>query len=57
MTKNELIDFRDQIHSEYLRRKGLGEYSVEAKAILNTMEWQLKLTNHLIEQFPKAKKK
>jgi hypothetical protein len=55
MTKNDLIDLRDQIHAEYLRRKGLGDYSVEARAILNTMEWILKLTDHLIEQTPKKK--
>lgn len=54
MTKKDLIAFRDQISTEYIRRLGLGEYSVEARAILNTMEWILKLTDHLIEQAPDA---
>ena len=57
MTKNDLIGFRELIHTEYIRRKGLGDYSVEARAILNTMEWNLKIVDHLIEQHPKDKKK
>ena len=55
MKKEDLQVLEERLTSEVQRRRQLGGYSTEAEGISILAEALLKLTQHLIETYPKKK--
>ena len=56
MKKDDLLAVEAMLMDEVVRRRKLGGYSMEAEGILILSEAMLRLTQHLVETYPRAKK-
>ena len=54
MKKADLVAIESQVMSEVVRRRHLGEYNPDAKAILLLCESVMRMATHLADEMPDA---
>jgi hypothetical protein len=55
MKKDDLVEFEKVMMKEVVKRRSLGGYNSEAESVLLLSEVVLRLIQHLIDQYPRAK--
>lgn len=57
MKKEDLQDLEATMMKEVVRRRALGGYSTEAEGIMTLCEVLLRVVQHMVEEYPRAKSK